>query len=179
MTTGRLTTLARPYAKAAFEYADGKKMLSAWEIMLQKAALISQNALVETLYTNPRITEEQWLSLFSDVLGSAADQEQRNFIHLLIQNRRLPLLPDIAFLFKTLREEKEKQSEVQVISAQALDKDYQQKLAARLTKRLKREVKLNAMVDPSLIGGVIIRAGDTVIDGSLRGKLNRLLDSLF
>jgi F-type H+-transporting ATPase subunit delta len=178
MIFGNMTTLARPYAVAAFEAALEKNALMAWEGMLSIAAAVVQHDDVARLLDNPRITTQQLFELFSDVLSSVLDSEQKNFLHLLVENKRLPLLPDIALLFADYRAEHEKTINVEVVSAVTLDTIYQQKLSQTLTKRLHRKVSLQCSVDPSLLGGAVVRAGDTVIDGSVRGKLNRLLESL-
>jgi F-type H+-transporting ATPase subunit delta len=175
---GNMTTIARPYAHAAFEYALEKNALAAWEGMLHSAASMVQNKQIALLLNNPDITTKQWIELFFDVLAPILDVEKKNFLHLLAEHKRLPILPDVAMLFANYRREHEKSVDVEVRSAVALDSLYQQKLVESLAKRLQRKVSLQCSLDPSLIGGIIVRAGDTVIDGSVRGKLNRLLESL-
>lgn len=178
MMTGKMTTIARPYAHAAFEYALAKKTLPAWEAMLSSAALVTENPQVQRLLSNPSISIGQITSFYCDVLASMLDEEQKNFLHLLADNGRLAALPDIAALFKTYRAEQEKTLTVQVTSAVDLDQSYKQKLADALTRRLQRKVTLQCDIDADLLGGAIVTAGDTVIDGSVRGKLNRLVESL-
>lgn len=175
---GNMTTIARPYAVAAFEYALENNALTAWENILNSAAFMVQNEQVASLLDNPSVTKQTVVELFYEVLAPILDAEKKNFLHMLADNKRLPILPDIAMLFSQLRADYEKSMDVEVISAVKLDTGYQQKLAARLTKRLQRQISLKCVLDPSLLGGVIVRAGDTVIDGSVRGKLNRLLESL-
>ena len=176
--TGKLTTIARPYAAAAFEYALAKNALPAWENFLQSAALLVQDPSMTQLLESPKVTTTQRSELFCDVLASLLDTEKKNFIHLLAENKRLPLLPAIAELFANYRAAQEKSIAVHVVSAFALDESYQQKFVKALTERLQRHVSLDCKVDAALLGGAIIRAGDTVIDGSVRGKLNRLFESL-
>jgi F-type H+-transporting ATPase subunit delta len=178
MIFGNMTTLARPYAVAAFETALANNALPAWEGMLNSAALVVQDKQIIQLLDNPNMTVQQLSTLFCDVLAPVLDAEKTNFLRLLAENKRLPLLPDIALLFTSYRAEHEKSVDVNVVSAVVLDDVYQQKLTQSLAKRLQRKVSLHCSVDPSLIGGAIVRAGDTVIDGSVRGKLNRLLESL-
>ena len=178
MITGELTTIARPYAQAAFEFAVSKNELAAWENMLQSAANMIQQKLVVDLLNNPKMTNSQMAELFCDVLGKMLDTEKRNFIRILAENKRLPVLPDIAALFASYRAEREKTVEVELISAFPLDETYKDKFTNSLTRRLQRTVSLQCDVDATLLGGAIVRAGDLVIDGSVRGKLNRLLESL-
>lgn len=177
MTSSR-TTIARPYATAAFEYSLQKNALQAWDSVLSGAALLASDKRVVTLLTNPTIAKHTLADFFCDFLAKLIDKEQRNFIHLLADNNRLAVLPQIAALFANYRAEHEKKLTVEVISAIALDEAYQQKLMAKLTKRFQRHVSLKMTVDPTLLGGIIVKAGDKVMDGSVRGKLNRLYESL-
>lgn len=178
MISGKLTTLARPYASAAFEYALDKNALAEWDDMLKNAALIVEDPAVKALLTSPAVTSKQLMDLFTTVLAKVLDRQKKNFIGLLAANKRLPLLPDIAALFDSLKADYEKTLTVSVVSAVSLDEAYQQKLVKSLTKRLQRQVSLECEIDPSLLGGAVITAGDRVIDGSIRGKLNRLFESL-
>jgi F-type H+-transporting ATPase subunit delta len=175
---GDMTTIARPYAIAAFEYAMQKNVLPAWEGMLRSAALLAEQKIITQLLSSPAVTKAKLVTVFCDILSSVLDTAKQNFIYLLAENNRLAVLPDMAELFASYRAEYEKNITVQIVSAVDLSEKYQHTLAARLTKRLARQVTLQCKVDPTLIGGVIVRAGDKVIDGSVRGKLNRLLESL-
>jgi len=175
---GRMTTLARPYALAAFECAQDKNVLPAWEAMLTSAAEVAHHPAVVRFLAQPEMTAKQSSTLFCEVLVTVLDKEKKNFIDLLAENKRLPLLPEIAELFKSYRAALEKTISVQVTSAEALNEPMKNKLLAALTKRLKKQVSLECVVDPSLIGGVMVRAGDIVMDGSVQGQLKRLLDSL-
>lgn len=178
MIFANMTTLARPYAVAAFEIALENDTLASWKGMLNNAAQVIQDSQVVPFLENPRVTAKQLIDLICDVLDPILDMEKKNFLSLLAENKRLPLLPDIAALFTMYCTEHEKCINVDVISAVTLDAIYQQKLVQSLTKRLQRKVSLHCTVDPKLLGGILVRAGDTVIDGSVRGKLNRLLESL-
>jgi F-type H+-transporting ATPase subunit delta len=169
-----MTTIARPYATAAFEYALAHKDLPAWEMMLVSAASVTSNASVIQLLSSPKVTTQQIADLYCEVLASQLDAARKNYILLLAENERLFALPAIAIAFQLARAAQEKTMLVEVISAVKLEDDYQQKLVKALTVRLQRQVELQCKIDPSLLGGAIIRAGDTVIDGSIRGKLTRL-----
>ncbi|MHB1948543.1 MAG: F0F1 ATP synthase subunit delta [Gammaproteobacteria bacterium] len=178
MMTEKLTTIARPYALAAFEYALDKHDLAGWEAMLHTAAIIAQDTDMAPLLTSPEVTQKQLVELFCGILGAKLDAEKKNFISLLGEYNRLDALPEILALFSNYRAQYEKSITVEVFSATKLENAEQQKFIDALTRRLKRKVTLQCAVDDSLIGGALIRAGNMVIDGSVRGKLNRLLESL-
>jgi F-type H+-transporting ATPase subunit delta len=168
-------TIARPYAKAAFAYAQKENALAHWSDLLAAASTVVKDARVAPLVTSPRVTPEQLSELISDASGVGAKDLQRNFIGTLAENRRLGLLPEIAAMYETLRAEAENIADVQVTSAVPLDEAQRQRLATALKKRLnKRDVRLHCDVDASLVGGAVVRAGDMVIDGSLKGRLERL-----
>ncbi|BCG27972.1 ATP synthase subunit delta [Pseudomonas tohonis] len=173
-----LTTLARPYAKAAFEYAQAHQQLAAWSAMLGLAAAVSQDTTMQQVLKAPRLTSEEKANTFVEVVGDKFDASASNFVHILSENSRLVLLPEIANLFELYKAEQEKSIDVEVTSAFALNTEQQDKLAKVLSARLSREVRLHAAEDASLIGGVVIRAGDLVIDGSVRGKLAKLAEAL-
>lgn len=177
MNSGKNSSIARPYALAAFEFAQEKNEVAAWETLLSSAATLVADPTMQQVLSSPKVTAEQLDKLFCDILSKQLSPASQNFIHLLAQNKRLALIPAIAELFKTYREAWEKSVSVEVISAVPLDEAYQAKLVTALTSRLQRKIQLECEVDPSVLGGVIVRAGDTVIDGSVRGKLTRLLES--
>ncbi len=173
-----LTTLARPYAKAAFEYAQAHQQLASWSAMLGLAAAISQDETMRRVLAAPRLTSAEKASAFNEVAGDKFDAQVQNFISVLSENNRLALLPEIAALFEQYKAEQEQTVEVEVTSAFALSAEQQDKLAKVLSARLSREVRLHVVEDASLIGGVVIRAGDLVMDGSGRGKLAKLAEAL-
>lgn len=167
-------TIARPYARAAFEYASANKAFGRWSELLATASAVVADERMERLLTNPRVTPEQLVGLIADIAGASADEHGRNFLNMLAQNRRLGLLPEIAAIFEVLRAEVENIADVQITSAIALTDAQRERLAAALKKRLQRAVRLHCDVDASLIGGAIVRSGDLVIDGSLKAGLERL-----
>lgn len=171
-------TIARPYARAAFEYAREQNAFDRWSQVLASASAVAADERVAKLLTNPRVSVDDLVSLISEAAGGALDDHGRNFIATLAHNRRLGLLPEIAAQFETLRAEVENVADVRVTSAVKLNEAQQQRLSSALKKRLKREVRLHCEVDPSLIGGAIVRAGDFVIDGSLRARLERLAGAM-
>jgi len=173
-----LSTLARPYAKAAFVHAKAVQQLAAWSVMLQLAARLASDSKIQAVLNSPEKTSAIKAAQFNQVAGETFDKAQQNFISVLAENRRLLLLPQIAEQFEQYRAEQEKSLDVQVLSAFALDDTQQQQLKTVLSKRLSREIRLEVVEDNSLIGGVLIKAGDTVIDGSIRGKLDKLAEAL-
>lgn len=174
-----LTTLARPYARAIFDLTSDDASRSKWSEQLARLAEVVSHEEMRTLVGNPRIEADELAELVCEAAGKeAAGDEGRNLVRLLVANRRLAVLPRIAELYEQLRAEAEHVIDVEVISATPLDKAQQDKIASALGKRLGREVRLHCREDEEVLGGVIIRAGDLVIDGSVRGQLERLSGAL-
>jgi len=168
------TTIARPYAKAAFEEAQGDKRLAPWSESLQTASVVVQDPRVKNLLGNPRVSNTDLAKLVIDLAGKQLDEHGRNFVQTLAQNRRLAYLPEISTLFDKLKDEAEGVIDVTVTSAVPLEKGQREALSAALQRRLKRQIRLQCATDPSLIGGAVLQAGDLVIDGSVRTRLNRI-----
>lgn len=168
------TTVARPYAKAAFDSALETNSFAKWSSFLQMAAFISSDPAVIALLKNPLVSEQQLEDLYLVVCAKDSDEQTNNFIKLLALRRRLHALPEMAAIFETLRAEHEKIIKVDIASFKPLDETQKQKLQAALKQRLKREIDIHCRVDESLIGGAVISAGDIVIDGSLRSQLKKL-----
>jgi F-type H+-transporting ATPase subunit delta len=167
-------TIARPYAKAAFASARQHNAFDRWSSVLATASSVVQDERVAKLLSSPRVKPEQLSGLIGEIVGGELDEQTRNFLATLASNRRLAFLPEIGSIYEALRAEEENTADVQVVSAVALSEAQQQRLATALKKRLKRDVRLHCEVDASLIGGAIVRAGDFVIDGSLKARLDRL-----
>ncbi|WP_298624175.1 F0F1 ATP synthase subunit delta [uncultured Legionella sp.] len=168
------TTIARPYAKAIFEHALAEKNLAQWSEYLLMLAQTVSDPLASQFIGNPAATEEQQIELLQTVCGGKDSKSLDNLITLLATNKRLMLLPEIKALYEVHRADQEKTLDVDVISFSAVSPAQEQQLIDSLSKRLQRKVSLNISIDPSLLGGAVIRAGDLVIDGSVRGKLNKL-----
>ena len=173
-------TIARPYAKAAFLSARDTQALPAWTDALRQGAGLAADASIEDLITNPKMSIDQIVSIFAGLSGAddAVDQRWQNFVRLLATNKRLHVLGEIAVQYEMLRAQYENELDVQLTSAVVLSAQQQHKLAAALNKRFKREIRLTTAVDPSLLGGAVIHAGDLVIDGSISGRLQRLAADL-
>lgn len=173
-----LTTLARPYAKAAFEVALAANALDRWSKMLTLSAAVTRDHTISALLKSPALTSEQVTDSFLKVCGDDLEAKGKNFIRLLAENKRLVLLPQISQLFEVLKANQEKSVDVEITTAFEISSDISTKLAQALKTRLQREIKMATHVDRNLIGGAVIRAGDTVIDSSVRGKLSKLAESM-
>lgn len=174
-------TLARPYARAAFGVARDAGALPAWSDALALAARVAADPQVAGLLGDPTLTREAVATLLAPAPGSqgaAAGDAYASFLGLLFDNRRLGLLPEIAGLFDELRFEAERVVRARVTSAAALSAAELEAIKAGLRRRFGREVEVEASVDEGLIGGAVIDAGDVVIDGSIKGKLERLQTAL-
>ncbi len=171
-------TVARPYAKAAFEFADEKGLLAEWNDKLALASLIAQHQEVGPLLTSPTATAEDQAAFFADVGGAQFDDHFKALLLMLAENGRLGVLPEIQILYEQARAEAERRLTVTVRAATRLDEDQKEKLAAALSRRLDRNIELECVIDSSVIGGAVIEAGDYVIDGSLRRRLMRMGESL-
>jgi F-type H+-transporting ATPase subunit delta len=173
-----LTTVARPYAKAAFAHARDKGQLGEWSAQLALAAALARDAEFAAYLSRPSMTVEQQIAAFIAAAGDALAEDGRNFVALLAQNKRIAALPDIAVIFEAMKAEAERTAQVEVTSAFEMTDDQKRMLSGQLAQRLGRTVSITATVDASLIGGAIIRTGDLVIDASLRGKLAKLSATL-
>ncbi|KZX55943.1 F0F1 ATP synthase subunit delta [Halioglobus sp. HI00S01] len=173
-----LSTLARPYAKAAFEYAREKDALAQWSEQLATAAAVSAAEGMDKVLDNPSMTDAQQAATLNEVCGDATGAEVKNFVNILSDNKRLSLLSEISAQFELFKANLEKSVDVEVVSAFDLDDATAEKLAGVLGKKLEREVKVSTSTDAGLLGGVLIRAGDLVIDGSVRGRLNKLAEAM-
>lgn len=170
-----LTTVARPYAKAAFEFAREKSKLAEWSAQLSLAAALAADTDFAAYLARPTLTVEQQAEAFLKAAGDKLDGDARNFVTEIVSNKRVDALPAIAELFEAYKAELEQSAEVVVTSAFELDAAQRDALAAKLGQKLGRKIAIDEVtVDRSLIGGVVIRSGDLVIDASVRGKLNKL-----
>ncbi|WCP67112.1 F0F1 ATP synthase subunit delta [Vibrio tubiashii] len=172
-----MTTIARPYAKAAFDFAVEKGQLDQWGQMLSFAAEVANNEQVHELLTSS-MSADKLAEVFVAVCGEQVDEFGQNLIKVMAENGRLLALPDVCAEFLLLKQEHEKEISVEVTSATELSEQQKADISSKLETRLERKVQLNCSVDEALLGGVIIRAGDLVIDNSARGRLSRLSDAL-
>lgn len=167
-------TLARPYARAAFRAAQASGTLDAWAGSLARIAALAEVRVFHDLLGDPRVEDGQIVDIVTQVAGAGVDDEQRNFFRLLVENRRVGLAAEIARQFEQQRRASEQRLKVRVTAAAELDQDQRQRLAERLGKRFGAEIEMEAAVDADLLGGIVVRAGDQVIDASVRGRLEQL-----
>jgi F-type H+-transporting ATPase subunit delta len=171
-------TIARPYAQAAFDEAQKINALKDWsDLLISLAEQVNQTE-VQAVISNPKVSRAQQFGLMEALIGTTASVQQRNFVHILAENQRLSVLPEIAATFEALKAEAEKTVNVVVDSAFELSVTQQEKIIASMKKRMGREVKLTCNVKKDLLGGVVIRAGDKVIDGSARTRLGEMAVAL-
>jgi F-type H+-transporting ATPase subunit delta len=173
-----LTTLARPYARAAFEQALAAGALAAWADALATAAAVAAQPRVAQLIAAPGPTPAQKADALIAVCGDALPEAARNFIRVLAENRRLPLLPQVHELFLAFKANQEQAVDLEVSSAFDMPAEQAARLADAIGRKLQRTVRVSTTVDKTLIGGVVIRTADLVIDGSVRGRLAKLSESM-
>ena len=172
------STIARPYAQAAFDIAQEKGDLKGWSDMLQNIAAVSSDAVMSDMIGNPSIEREKITDIIVDVCGDSLNDTAKNFVKVLAENGRLNVATEIAQAYEEHRAEAEKTVEAEVTSAFPLSDTQISSVKDALKKRLGREVNLVTKIDESIVGGAIIRAGDLVIDGSVSGQLEKLTNSL-
>jgi len=172
-----VNTVARPYTKAAFEYAMDKGNLDQWCATLALAAAAAEDEKVARVLGNPALTDTQKADLMVSICEDA-DEAGKNFLKLLAENKRLALLPEINAQFAKLKADQEKSLDIEVTTAFELQDEQQEKLAQALKTKLGRDVALTAEVDKSILGGVVVRTDDLVIDGSVRARLAKLAEAM-
>ncbi len=173
-----LTTVARPYAKAAFQFAQESGQLAEWSDMLALAAAAVADPAMAKLVDNPAMSHQQLTETVAGVLSDSLDSNRKNFIALLTRNKRLSTLPEVARLYELYRADLEMSLEVEMVSAFDVSESQVNALSNSLGAKLGKSINMSVKVDPSLIGGVILRARDLVIDGSVKGKLAKLAENL-
>jgi F-type H+-transporting ATPase subunit delta len=171
-------TTARPYAQAAFEEAQKLSDLKGWSAVLQSLAEAVIHPEIRNVISSPRVAKTQLSGLLAELLGGKLKPQQMNLIKVLAENQRLLLMPEIAAIFEILKAEAEKSVNVVVDSAFELSAAQKDKIVSSLKKRMGCEIKLTCAVNKELLGGVVIRAGDKVIDGSARTRLSEMANAL-
>ena len=175
-------TLARPYAQAAYRQAERESAVDTWSEGMELLAAVTGDPELAKLLADPRVPADRVTDLVLDVLievgGDGFSPTLANFVRVLGEGRRLGLGPEIARLFEAERSRRAGRSAVEIVSAYELDPPQVELLAQAIGRRLGREITLETAVDDSLIGGVVIRIGDSVIDASLAGRLRELAQDL-
>lgn len=173
-----LTTLARPYAEAVARLAKAGNAWTAWSDMLALLGRVAQDENIIALAAHPDVTQAQLLEVLLAVCGKQLTAEGVNFLRLVVENKRLAALPEIARLFEEMKAAEEGVLEARITTAYPLSDAQLAALVARLEGRFGHKVTATQEVDPELIGGVVIHVGDEVLDASVRGKLAELAATL-
>ncbi len=172
------TTIARPYATAVFELARETEQVGQWSDMLALLGLLTSDPDMRRLIANPKVSRQQLQELVFDVCGDGLSDHGRNLIKTLVQAERLQYAPYIKELYEQMRADAEGKVDVEVVTAYQLDRQQQDNIAEAMAERLGKQVDIITSIDEALIGGAIIRAGDSIIDASLRGRLTELRNEL-
>lgn len=172
------TTIARPYAEAAFEQAREEGSLESWSELLSVLTVAVSDSQMHALLQNPRVTTEQMLDIIKSLVSSDLSKTQQNFIQILVEAERLQFVPAMQALFEENRLDAEGLARVQVTSAYPLEDSQRERIKEAMAKRLDRKIELTENADEALIGGAVIRNGDSVIDASVRGQLEELRGQL-
>ncbi|MEH6442387.1 MAG: F0F1 ATP synthase subunit delta [Oceanospirillaceae bacterium] len=172
-----LNTVARPYTKAVFEYARDAGTIDSWSSSLKDAALVASDSVMQSILGNPALTSDAKAEAVIFVLEDL-DDSGKNFITLLAENKRLALIPEISVQFEQLKANQQSSVEIDVTTAFELDEQQQQKLTQALSAKLGRDVTISSTIDKSILGGVVIRTQDLVIDGSVRARIAKLAEVL-
>jgi F-type H+-transporting ATPase subunit delta len=173
-----LSTLARPYAEAAFRLAQGENDLAGWSSRIATLATIVSDARVAALIADPAVSAERVAALIADVAGSGLGERGANFVKVLAENDRLSVLPEIHAQYEALKAHAEGTLEATITSALPLNQAQIDDLVAGLKAKFNRAVNVHTAVDPELIGGAVIAIGDQVMDGSVKGRLQKMAFAL-
>lgn len=169
-----LSTIARPYAKAVFELANSENRLNNWSDMLNTLANIAADADMNRFIASPRVTAAQVAEVMTGVAGSALTDAGSNLVKLLAENDRIAALPDIAARYELLKIDAENSVDVEVTSVEPMSDEHKKALGESLRRKLGRDVRMTYSTDPTLLGGALIKAGDLIIDGTVRGRLEKM-----
>jgi F-type H+-transporting ATPase subunit delta len=173
-----LITAARPYARAVFELANENGTLTDWSDALGFMGAVAANDDVKAVLDNPTLTRSGKADAFIQLCDDKLDDKAQNLTRLLAEYGRLELLPEISTLFEELKDEEEGTIEAVITSTSELSDEEKDKVAKALAARLGRDVKISTKIDESILGGMIIRAGDMVIDGSIQGRLQKMTHAM-
>ncbi|MDO4223587.1 MAG: F0F1 ATP synthase subunit delta [Acinetobacter sp.] len=169
-----LLTLARPYAKAAFAYASEQQSADQWSAVLQMLSAAVQDEAFSAYLNRPELVPAEKVKTFNQLLGDQQSASVSNFLTLLAENDRLALLPEIAAEYEELKSQENKVVNVVVESALPLNAEQEALLRQALEKNFASQIQMTVEVNPALIAGVVIRAGDKVIDDSALNKLEKM-----
>lgn len=171
-------TVARPYAEAVYQIATASGTLEKWSDILAFVAAVASDPQMEKIIGNPKLTHADQEKVFFSVCESKLDEQAKNMLRLLLENRRIPLLPAISALFEELKSAHTGTLDATITTAFPLEEGEVRALVEKLVSKFKRQVQPTVNVDPELIGGVRIEVGDVVFDASVRGQLQKMAFTL-
>jgi F-type H+-transporting ATPase subunit delta len=172
----KMTAIARPYAKAAYDVAMANQQLSLWHSMLENAVKVLSCSELIAVLANNVVSDEQYYALLVEPLQQYLNQDMQNFLALLAANKRVAIIPEILNLFCQYESLNKQLLVVKVITAIALSDKQQKLLNKKLTAKLACNISLQCSIDKKLLGGIVIKIGDTVIDSSIPKQLMQLLE---
>jgi F-type H+-transporting ATPase subunit delta len=172
------TSIARPYARAAFACATDKNNVDAWSALLKQAVRIITEKSMQTLLKNPCIDKMVAYECLLEFCKAVIFPLAKNFLKLMAVNQRLLMLPEVEHLFERYKAAQAKEVTAYAVSAVPLTKMEEQSLVKVLSERFQSHIKLDHHTSKDLLGGLVVRVGDLVIDDSVRGKLERLRATL-
>ncbi|HKY69656.1 MAG TPA: F0F1 ATP synthase subunit delta [Gammaproteobacteria bacterium] len=170
--------IARPYAKAIFAVAKEENQIAKWTEMLAFAAFIAEDLNIKAAIQHPNMTNPEIVRVFCDVGKDVFTPKAKAVLELLGEGKRFSFLPEIFRFFEVLRKADEKLIEAKVVSAIPLEEEDKNKLKTALEKRFMKKINLTCITDPLQIGGVLVRVGDFVLDGTLKGRLAKLTQAI-
>ena len=170
--------IARPYARAVFELAKEKGTIEGWSSVLDQLASYSSDQAVAEIMADPQVSGSEIVDVFQTLLGASADDYTHNFLLCLAEYNRFVAIQDIAQIYEALKSALENKVDVTLTSAFEVSDKFLETIKSKLKKRFNSDIDIRCQVDEHIIGGAIIVAGDLVIDGSVKGKMQRLSNSL-
>jgi len=173
-----IATLARPYAKAVFELAVESDNFDEWSNNLKFLTKLIEDPTISAAIDNPDLGKNTLISILLEVSEDHLSDDAQSFVKILVDNQRLRTIPQIALQYEQLKAEHKGYIKVDIVSAYSLNQQQEQEIKVSLNKRLTKSVDVNVIVDKSLLGGFLIRAGDEVIDVSVKGRLEQLASEL-
>jgi len=171
-------TVARPYAVAAWRHAEAEGKADLWAEMLSFMANIIRDETMSRIVTDPRVDEARLSQLMLDICGGRISEAAESFVKLLVDNGKLSLMPEVSEVFAALKSEAGGAVDAKLLTAYPVNAKFEQAIAAAMQKKLDREVNFTTEEDKSLLGGVVIRVGDMVIDASVKGQIESLANEL-
>ena len=173
-----ISTIARPYAVAAYKLGKETKSLAKWSEMLAFAAAVANDAQMQAYVQDPKVVASDLQTTFLKVCGDKLNEQGQNLIRVLVEYNRMSILPAIASAFEALKAQDEGTLDAQIIAASKPTGAEINDLLKRLEAKFGKKIEADVTIDAELIGGFKIIVGDTVIDSSVKGQLQNLAYTL-